>query len=97
MPNDTKSLQPLTHLPLDKMAAISLVQVHFLEWEYFNLKWNFIEIWSLGSNWQYVSIGLDNGLAASRRQAIIWTSADLFHQHIYAALGGDELTEPMLT
>ena len=27
-----------------------------------------------------------------RRQAIIWTSADPIHWHIYAALGGDELT-----
>ena len=26
------------------------------------------------------------------RQAIIWTNADPVHWHIYAALGGDELT-----
>ena len=42
----------------------------------------------MGSNWQYVSIGLDNGLAPSRRQAIILTYSDPFHQRIYAALGG---------
>ena len=32
--------------------------------------------WSLflGSNQQYYSIGSDNGLAPSRRQAIIWTN-----------------------
>ena len=49
---------------------------------------------SLGSNWQYVSIGSDNGLAPSRWQAIIWTNADPVHQRICAALGGDELTFP---
>ena len=38
------------------------------------------------------SIGLDNGLAPYRRQAIIWTNADLIHWRIYAALGGDALT-----
>ena len=32
----------------------------------------------LGSNWEYVSIGADNGLAPSRREAIIWTNADQF-------------------
>ena len=31
----------------------------------------------------------------NRRQAITWTNADLIHCHIYAALGGDELTEGM--
>ena len=36
-------------------------------------------------------IGLDNGLAPNRLQAIIWTIADPIHWHIYAALGGDEL------
>ena len=38
-----------------------------------------------------ISIGLDNGLAPNRRQAIIWTTADPVHRRIYAALGGDEL------
>ena len=31
------------------------------------------------------------GVAPNRRQAIIWTNADLIHWHIYAALGWDEL------
>ena len=39
------------------------------------------------------SIGLDNGFALNRRQAIIWTNADPVHWHVYAALGGDELRE----
>ena len=38
------------------------------------------------------SIGLDNGLVPNRRQAIIWTNADLIHWSIYAALGGDALS-----
>ena len=37
------------------------------------------------------SIGLDNGLALNRQQAIIWTNADTIHWRIYAAPGGDEL------
>ena len=45
----------------------------------------------LGPNRQYVTIGSDNGLAPSRRQAIIWTSADSVHWRIIVALGGDEL------
>ena len=46
---------------------------------------------SLKSDWQYSSSGSDNGLAPHRRQAIIWTNADLIHWRIYAALGRDEL------
>ena len=42
-------------------------------------------------NWEYPYIGLDNGLAPNRWQAIIWTNTDLIHWHIYAALAGDEL------
>ena len=68
------------------------VQMHFLEWKYFNFKQYFIEICSLGSNWQYVGIGSDNGLAPSRRQAIIWTNVDPVHR-IYAAIGGEELID----
>ena len=30
------------------------------------------------SNWQYSSIGLDNGLALTRWQAIIWTKGGYF-------------------
>ena len=42
------------------------------------------------SNWQYHSIGLDNGSVLYRRQAFIWTNADAI-QHVKAALGGDAL------
>ena len=47
------------------------------EWKLLNLKLNFIEICSLGSNSQYVSIGLDNALVPYKRQAIIWNNDDL--------------------
>ena len=39
------------------------VQTHFLEWRYLNFKYNFIQMYSLGPDWQYVSAGSDNGLA----------------------------------
>ena len=66
-------------------------QVHFCEWKILYLDWNSIEICSYGYSWQYFSIGLENGLAPNRRQAIIWTNDDPIHWRIYAALGGDEL------
>ena len=40
-----------------------------------SLDWDLTEICS---NWQYSSIGSDNGLASNTRQAIIWTNADYF-------------------
>ena len=40
------------------------------------------------SNWQQPSIGLDNGCAPNRRQAIIWTNVDPIHWRIHAAQGG---------
>ena len=65
--------------------------MHFREWKVLYFDQNFIEVCSRGSNWQYSSIGLDNGLAPNRQQAIILTNADPIHWHIYVALGGDEL------
>ena len=62
-----------THWGRDKMAAIfqmtfsnifSWMKMHELR-----LRFN----WSL-SNWQYSSIGSDNGFAPARRQAIVWTN-----------------------
>ena len=66
------------------------------QWNYFPIcKWlfyyeNFTEVCSYESNWQYPSIGSNNGWAPNRRQAIIWTNADPIHWCIYAALGGDK-------
>ena len=47
----------------------------------------FPEVCFEGSNWQLPRIGLENGLAANRRPAIIWTNAGHILLHIYAALG----------
>ena len=51
-------------------------QMHIIEWKCIKFTekgfhWN-------GSNWQYASIGSDNGLAPTRRQAIMLTNAGLF-------------------
>ena len=81
----------LTHLPLEKMAAI--LQTIFSDafpWmknPVFLLKFH----WILLLRVQLPSIGLDNCLALNRCQAIIWTNADRIHWWIYATLGGDEL------
>ena len=68
----------LTHRGQDKMAAFSQTtfQMRFWEWKYLNFDYNFTEACFEGSNWQYASIGSDNGLAPKRRQAFIWTNAD---------------------
>ena len=42
-------------------------------------------------NWQYTSIGLENGSAPNRRQDIIWTNDGLIYWHIYASLDLNEL------
>ena len=55
-----------------------------------DFKWNLTEICSLGSNWQYGSIGSDNGLAPNRRLAIMLTNVDLLYWCIYASLGLSE-------
>ena len=59
------------------------VQGHSLEWKLSNLKQNFTELWSIGSNWQYGSFGSDNGLTSNRRQAIIWSSIGMMYWDIY--------------
>ena len=65
--------------------------MHFHEWKVLYFDKNFTEVCSQWSNWQYPSIGLENGLVPNRRQAIIWTNADPIQWRIYAAMGGDEL------
>ena len=39
-------------------------------------QFKFTEMCSQESNWQYISIGLGNGLALSRWQAITWTDVN---------------------
>ena len=71
----------LTHWGLDKMVAISqTVFSHAFSWmKTFECQAMLYQMCSLGSNWRYVIIGPDNGLAPNRRQAIIWTNDGLFH------------------
>ena len=63
----------LTHWGLDKMAAISqmIFWNAFSQMKTFEFQIYFIEIFSSESNWPYVIIDLDNGLAPNRRRAII--------------------------
>ena len=44
-----------------------------------------------GYNQQYSSIGSDNGLALTKRQAIVWANDGLGYQRIYVSLGLNEL------
>ena len=55
------------------------------------LEYNFTEMCSLGSNWQYGSVDSDNGLAPNRRQAIIWSNVGKRDWHIDASPGLNEL------
>ena len=59
--------------------------MHFREWKVVYLDENVAQVRSLGFNWQQASIGVDNGLATNRRQAIIWTNADRIHWGIYVS------------
>ena len=72
----------LTHLPLDKMAAISqTIFSDAFSWMKSFVFWLKSD-WNL-YNWQW--------LALNRRQAIIWSNVDPVHWGMYAALGRDEL------
>ena len=66
----------LTHWSRDKMTAI--FQTTFfkcISWmKMYGFRLNFHWRSFQGSNQQYSSTGLDNGLAPTRRQAIIWTN-----------------------
>ena len=65
-------------------------EIQFREWKCLNFDYDFTEICFQGSNWQYSSIDLDNGLAPKRRQAIIGTNDDHVQQRIYASFGLNE-------
>ena len=73
------------------LSNVCLSTLNFHEWKWWNADSNFTEVCSWWSNWQYPSIGLDNGVALNRRQTIIWTNADPIHWRIYETLGGDGL------
>ena len=52
--------------------------MHFLEWEFMNFDYDFTEVCLQGSKKQYSSIGSDNGMAPTRRQAVISTTDGKF-------------------
>ena len=66
----------------------------FLEWKLLNSRQIFTEIYSLGSNYPYSSIGSDNGLAPTRREAIIWSNICMLYRRIYASRRFNELISP---
>ena len=53
---------------------------------------NFTEICSQGSNYQFTSIGSDDGLVPNRRQGIFWTKGGLIYWCMYVSLSLNELT-----
>ena len=46
----------------------------FVQGKYIKCDYDFNEVCSQGSNYQYYIIGSDNGLLPVRRQAIIWAN-----------------------
>ena len=88
VPTRLRDTAHLTHLPLDKMAAISqTIFSDVFSWMKSLIFWLKFH-WSLfiKSHWQKPSSGVDNGLVPKKRQAIIWTYADSIHRRIYGAL-----------
>ena len=66
-------------------------KLHFCKWILLNLKKNLTKICSSELNWQYGSIGSDNGLALIMQQAIIWTNVGMLHWCIYVSLSRNHL------
>ena len=79
------------HITNDIFRCISLNE-NFQIWK----KKKFTEICSLGFDWQYGSIGSDNGLAPNRRLAINWSKDGMSYWCKYASLGLNELTHCVL-
>ena len=71
--------QTLTHQDRDKIAAIFQTTFsHAFSWKCIDFDWDFNVVCPQWSNQEYSSIGSDNDLALSRRQAIIWTNDGYF-------------------
>ena len=60
-------------------------EIHFLECKHIHFHWNFTEICCQGFiwQWQWVSMGSENGLAPNRWQVIIWTNGSDWFSDIY--------------
>ena len=86
----------LTHRPCAKWPPFGIrqYQTHFDDWFLlFQMEFHLILfiLFPNESNKQYSSIGSVNGLAPTRRQAIIWTNVDPVHRR--RDLGRDELKQ----
>ena len=80
--------QGLTHLPLDKMAAISQT--------IFSCAFSWMKV--LYFEQKFVHKGpIDNNLSLVQKMAIIWTNTDLVHWCINAPLNGDELINEIMS
>ena len=96
----TSSMSPLwymlAHWGRDKMATIfrTTFSNAFSWMKIISFYLNSVEIWIQGSNYHYIIIGSDDGLAPIRRQAIIWTNGDLIYWRTYASLGSLVLATP---
>ena len=70
--------------------------MNFRYWKWQNSDSNFTEICSQESNLQYVVIGLSNGLARNRRQAIAWTIDDQFTDAYMALETGSSISDEII-
>ena len=79
----------LTHGGRDKMINIfnTIFKCIFLNDNFWISNKISLKGCMLGSNWQFPNIGLDNGLAPNRWQAIIWSNDDPGHRHVYVSHG----------
>ena len=86
----SRNLRYFNSSPSGKMDAITqtIFSDAFFQWKYLISFEISPELFSQGSNWQYTTIGSDNGLAPKRQQAIFWTNADPIHWRIYDAGAG---------
>ena len=84
------NLTDLTHMPLDKISAIS----HTTSSNAFSRMKSFVFKFVINGPIDNKAV-LIEVMAWCRRgwQSITWTKADQVHRHIYAALRGDELTD----
>ena len=83
--NTSRPRQNGRHVADDISSAFSWMKI-------FEFRLKFHWIMFLTVNWQYGSIGSDDGLAPTRRQAIIWTNDGQVWWRIYASLGLNELS-----
>ena len=75
----------------------NILKYIFLKKSLFIIGFNFTEVCSYGFKWQDVIIGLGNGLAPHRQQAIYWTNNDPTICLFMVELDHSELTRSVLS